>query len=45
MKYFSLLDLPFVLGGAMVWTTRVLVILALGNFLLWLVQVIFFFVV
>ena len=41
----SLLDLPFVLGGAVVWTASFLVILAIGIILLWLVQVIFFFVV
>ena len=41
----SLLDFPFVLGGAVVWTASVLVILAIGINLLWLVQVIFFFVV
>ena len=41
----SLLDLPFVLGGAVVWTTSFLVILSIGIILLWLVQVIFFFVV
>ena len=40
----SLLDLPFVLGGVVVWTASFLVILARGIFLLWLVQVIFFLV-
>ena len=41
----SLLYLPFVLGGTVVWTASFLVILAIRNFLLKLVQVIFFFVV
>ena len=41
----SLLDLPFVLGGAVVWTASFLLILSIGILLLWLVQVIFFFVV
>ena len=33
----SLLDLSFVLGGAVVWTVSFLVILAMGIILLWLV--------
>ena len=41
----SLLDLPFELGGAVVWRASFLVIVAIGMILLWLVQVIFFFVV
>ena len=36
-----LLDLPFVLGGAVVWTASFLAYLAIGIFLLWLVQVIY----
>ena len=40
----SLLDLPFVLGGVVVWIASFLVYLAIGVFVLWLVQVIFFFV-
>ena len=35
----SLLDLPFVLGGGVVWTASFFVILAIGIILLWLVQV------
>ena len=41
----ALLDLPFVLRGAVVWTAKFLVYLAIGIFLLWLVQLIYFFVI
>ena len=43
LQYFPSLTFPFVLGGAVVWTASFLVILDMGVFLLWPVQLIFLF--